>query len=69
MPVRLARPEAMTGMADILRNPSYSTSVGLLRVGLDMDPMEAVAANGNGSRPNLGRWLGGIFKGLLPDEE
>jgi cell division protein FtsA len=69
MPVRLARPEAMTGMADILRNPSYSTSVGLLRVGLNMDPMEAVAANGNGKGRGLGGWLGGIFKGLLPDEE
>ncbi len=69
MPVRLARPEAMTGMADILRNPSYSTSVGLLRVGLNMDPMEEIAANGNGKGRGLGGWLGGIFKGLLPDEE
>lgn len=70
MPVRLARPEAMTGMADILRNPSYSTSVGLLRVGLNMDdPLDSVAPNGNGGGPSLGRWLGGIFKGLLPNEE
>lgn len=36
-PVRLAKPERLTGMADMLRNPSYSTSVGLLRLGLQMD--------------------------------
>src|SRR5690606_31431542 len=34
MPVRIARPERLTGMADALRSPAYSTSVGLLRLGL-----------------------------------
>ena len=68
-PVRLARPEKLTGMADVLKNPSYSTSVGLLRVGLELD---AVAdydnmANGNGV-PNLTNWLGSIFKRFLPDD-
>lgn len=37
MPVRVAQPERLSGMADQLRNPSYSTSVGLLRLGLIMD--------------------------------
>ncbi len=37
MPVRVAQPEKLSGMADQLRHPSYSTSVGLLRLGLVMD--------------------------------
>ncbi len=37
LPVRVAKPEKLTGMADALRHPSYSTSVGLLRMGLNMD--------------------------------
>jgi cell division protein FtsA len=37
IPTRVARPERITGMADQLRHPSYSTSVGLLRLGLVMD--------------------------------
>src|SRR5262249_61823758 len=37
MPVRVAQPERLSGMADQLRHPSYSTSVGLLRLGLVMD--------------------------------
>jgi cell division protein FtsA len=37
MPVRVAQPERISGTADQLRNPSYSTSVGLLRLGLMMD--------------------------------
>jgi cell division protein FtsA len=37
MPVRVAQPEKLSGMADQLRHPSYSTSVGLLRLGLMMD--------------------------------
>ncbi len=37
MPVRLAHPEKITGMADKLKNPAYSTSVGLMRLGLEME--------------------------------
>jgi cell division protein FtsA len=69
-PVRIARPERLTGMADVLRSPAYSTSVGLLRVGLGMDPAETLYSNGVGGKPGrLGKWLGGLFRGLLPDEE
>ncbi|MEO0564029.1 MAG: cell division protein FtsA, partial [Chloroflexota bacterium] len=32
LPVRVGKPERLTGMADTLKNPSYSTSVGLLRL-------------------------------------
>jgi cell division protein FtsA len=71
-PVRLAKPERLTGMVDTLRNPAYSTSVGLLRLGLEMDsaaPIESGGkANGNGG-PRLGGILGNFFKRLLPDND
>lgn len=74
MPVRVARPERLTGMADALRDPAYSTSVGLLRMGLSMEAA-AVGARPtnapNGPRPvgRLGNVIGGLFKRLLPDDE
>ncbi|NOG50436.1 MAG: hypothetical protein HND48_14180 [Chloroflexi bacterium] len=47
IPIRLARPERLTGLGDMLKAPAYSTSIGLLRLGLqarrcaggrDLDP-------------------------------
>jgi cell division protein FtsA len=69
-PVRVARPERLTGMAETLRNPSYSTGVGLLRLGLQMDRTALAPAPSNGSVParNIGGWISGIFRRLLPDE-
>jgi len=71
IPVRLAKPERLTGMADTLRNPSYSTSVGLLRLGLEMDSLveAAPAKNGTANTLNIGQVLGSFFKRLLPDDE
>lgn len=34
MPVRLGTPQGVRGLADVVRNPIYSTSVGLLLYGL-----------------------------------
>lgn len=71
VPIRMAKPEKLTGMADALRNPAYSTSVGLLRMGLQMDTVVPVEPNGNGKAPGvkIGQVLGNLFKRLLPDEE
>lgn len=69
-PVRMAKPEKLTGMADVLRNPSYSTSVGLLRMGLDFDG--GYYEDGIGSESSLpgsgfGQLLGDFLRRLLPD--
>jgi len=33
MPVRIGKPQGVTGLSDIVRNPIYSTAVGLLLYG------------------------------------
>lgn len=68
-PVRLAKPERITGMADALRSPAYSTSVGLLGLGLEMDSVHPEAANGSPfAGAKLGNLLGGLFRRLLPQD-
>ena len=69
-PVRIAKPERLTGMADALRDPAYSTSVGLLRMGLSMDsgtPRVSTMQNKSVPGGGLVKALGGVFKRLLPD--
>lgn len=67
-PVRLAQPERLTGVADVLRNPSYSTSVGLLKMGLEFTSV--VNDENGGSLPNVGLSgaLGNLLRRLLPDD-
>ena len=71
MPVRLAHPEKITGIADTLKNPSYSTSVGLLRLGLEMDAMvEPEAVDTMGIPVNQwGRRMNEILRRFLPQDE
>jgi cell division protein FtsA len=71
VPVRVARPERLTGMADALRSPAYSTSVGLLRLGLQMDTVRQSQPAANGAPPGakLGNLLSGFFRRLLPDDD
>lgn len=79
MPARLAQPEAISGMTDMLRSPAFSTSVGLLRLGLIMDIEDSRRANvRNDTRavnrsPNhssgLGKKLGGLFRRFLPEDD
>ena len=71
MPVRIAKPEKLTGMADALRHPSFSTSVGLLRLGLEMDSIveSRLETGGNPSGSRIGQIIGNFFRRLLPDDE
>ena len=66
-PVRLGKPDNLTGMAETLRHPAYSTSVGLLKLGLQMDTAAPAASNGE-SNNGLGGLLGNLVRRLLPDE-
>ncbi|NDJ63335.1 MAG: cell division protein FtsA [Chloroflexi bacterium] len=69
-PVRIAKPERLTGMADVLRAPAFSTSVGLLRLGLQMDSARELLMNGHGlPTARIGGLLTGFFRRLLPDDE
>jgi cell division protein FtsA len=74
LPVRVAHPENITGASETLKNPSYSTSVGLLKLGLIMDLEDdrrsAIRQNGtSGSRFSIGGFLRHAFERLLPGEE
>ncbi|MBN2471910.1 MAG: cell division protein FtsA [Anaerolineae bacterium] len=73
LPVRVAHPEKITGMADSLRSPSFSTSVGLLRLGLamDLEDRQRALSTRAGSRNgfSLGKTIGGLFRRFLPEDE
>lgn len=71
MPVRLAHPEKITGIADTLKNPSYSTSVGLLRLGLEMDAtVEPEVVDTMGLPVNQwGRRMNEIIRRFLPQDD
>jgi cell division protein FtsA len=49
MPVRVGYPQTVRGLNDIVRNPIYATSVGLLQYGLLHRPDNGVAASGSRS--------------------
>jgi cell division protein FtsA len=70
-PVRIGKPERLTGMADTLKNPAYSTSVGLLRLGLEMDAAAPIASGNGRSGGNVSLWtrLIDLLRRLLPDDE
>ncbi len=70
MPVRIAQPERLSGDADALLSPAYSTSVGLLRLGLSMD-LEESAGKPDRKRGNIFdlRKIGDIFKRFLPEND
>src|SRR5210317_788611 len=46
MPVRLGYPQTVQGMNDIVRNPIYATSVGLLQYGVEHQDESSGSANG-----------------------
>jgi len=64
MPVRVGYPHAVQGMADIVRNPIYATSVGLLHYGFQHPgeaPRSAATGTGAGWWARLRAWLSSNF--------
>jgi cell division protein FtsA len=56
MPVRLGAPQDVQGLLDIVKNPIYSTGVGLLQYGLKQHEHGLVHSVGENSSQNvLGR--------------
>jgi len=70
-PVRVAKPEGLTGMADALRSPAYATSVGLLRLGLQMDTVAPIQPTTTAPRPsvNIASVFSSLIRRLLPDDD
>ena len=73
MPVRLGVPHSFKGLADVVRNPIYSTAVGLLQYGLQKQS-DGISLSGLGNRDSysteeqkapvlerLKRWVQGNF--------
>ena len=69
-PVRVATPQNITGLADVLRNPGYATSVGLLSWGIHHDhpqgllPRTTMTANRSTLwKSRLRTWLAALLPG------
>jgi cell division protein FtsA len=76
LPVRVAHPENITGMAEALKNPAYSTSVGLLKLGLIMDleddrrkTFRQRRGDTHGTSERVVSFFKGMVSRLLPGEE
>lgn len=71
MPIRMAKPEKLTGLSDALKTPAFATSIGLLRLGLQLDAVPITASSGPGAiaPSKVSNWMKGFLKRLLPDAE
>ncbi len=70
-PVRIGKPEHLTGTADALRSPAYATSVGLLRLGLNLERSVVAEDKAPQDEPAFNvviRAFSRVFRRLLPDE-
>lgn len=70
MPVRQAAPRDLTGASAGLHRPAFCTSIGLLRLGLEMSLDQELVSAENGSNffmPRVGELLQKMMRRLLPD--
>ena len=59
MPVRIESPKHVKGLSEVVRNPIYSTGVGLLLYGLDARSRGVTAGKGDVNLWTLvKKWLG-----------
>jgi cell division protein FtsA len=66
MPVRLASPNNVAGLSDVVNNPMYATGVGLLKYGLSQQDVGAGSVakntpNKEGVVSKLKNWFTGNF--------
>jgi cell division protein FtsA len=61
LPVRLGVPQNVQGLKDVVRNPGYSTAVGLLLYGRHAMTRSAPAGGGSPVLGRIGAWLKGNF--------
>jgi cell division protein FtsA len=66
MPVRLASPQGVTGLTDVVNNPMYATGVGLLMYGLQQQeagfvPAAVVSEPSVSAWTKLKQWFTGNF--------
>jgi cell division protein FtsA len=71
VPVRVAKPQNLVGMADRLESPAFATSVGLLRWALNMSDYSSFVGNKIGGNISAGGetiWdrMKRFFKLLMP---
>jgi cell division protein FtsA len=69
VPIRLAKPERLTGLADLLKSPAYSTSIGLLKLGLQLDSATTVAEENGAAKPGIVGLVRSILRRMLPDDQ
>jgi cell division protein FtsA len=73
LPVRVAAPENLTGLADKLTTPAYATAVGLLKFAHRLDQLDAAMGSPGASRrprrdgPAVGKIITDFLGRLLPD--
>ena len=63
MPVRLATPQYVTGLSDVVSNPVHATGVGLLLYGSQADSNRNLAVSGGGDTllARIQSWFRGEF--------
>lgn len=62
MPVRMGGPQNVTGLTEVVKNPIYSTGVGLLMYGKDHQGIgRAVDSDGSGIFARIRHWFQGNF--------
>jgi cell division protein FtsA len=61
MPVSLGKPKNISGLSDIVRNPIYSTAVGLLQYGAKQQPEKVALQVTGGVLGRVKSWILGNY--------
>lgn len=62
MPVRLGTPQGVTGMADVVKNPIFSTAVGLILMGMNSDSLAQEASEPGEEKVASDGWMHKVIK-------